>query len=122
MFEKAIDFLKQTENNRIMKKHFYFILASIFFISSYAQNIVHTDNGDYLANTIIVKVKSSYESICENNKINNALFSSYASSLGVSNLHKKFPLDKSPKDYFNSVGQAFADLSLIYELNYSNYF
>ena len=120
MFEKAIDFLKQTENNRIMKNHFYFILASISFISMSAQNIVHTDNGDYIANTIIIKVKPSYESICENNKINNALFSSYATALGVSNLHKKFPSDKTPQEPFNSVGQAFADLSLIYELNYSS--
>jgi serine protease len=112
--------LKQTENNRIMKKHFYFILATIAFITTSAQNIVRTDKGDCLANTIIVKVKPSYKSICENNTIGNTLFSSYATALGVTNLHKKFPLDKSPKEQFNSAGQAFADLSLIYELNYSS--
>ncbi len=103
-----------------MKKHFYFILATVAFIATSAQNIIHTKNRDYLANTIIIKVKPLYKSECENNTISNSLFSTYASAIGITNLHKKFPLDKSPKEQFNSAGQVFADLSLIYELNYSS--
>ena len=103
-----------------MKKYFYFILATSAFITTSAQNIIHSDKGDYIANTLIIKVNPLYKSICEKSTISHALFSSYSLTLGVTNLNKKFPLDKAPQEQFNSAGQAFADVSLIYELNYSS--
>ena len=75
---------------------------------------------DYMANTIIIKVKPSYAPVCSNNKIDHRLFNTLASAIGINNLHKKFPLDKTPEREFNSAGQKLADLSLIYELNYTS--
>jgi serine protease len=110
-----------------MKKIFtlaFFICVSITMSAqkSYSLPATITAN-DYIANTIILKVKPAYASICSNNRIEHALFNSLASAIGVSNLHKKFPLDKTPERETNHAGQKYADLSLIYELNYtSNYF
>lgn len=74
---------------------------------------------DYLPNTIILKVKPAFRSLCSNNKINHSNFNAFASSVGVTNLFKKFPNDKAPETPYNKAGQAYADLTLIYELNYT---
>jgi len=73
-----------------------------------------------MAKTIIIKVKPAFASVCSVNKIENASFVAFANAVGVINLHKKFPLDKSPEKPTNSAGQTYADLSLIYELNYTS--
>lgn len=75
---------------------------------------------DYLANTIILKVKPNYRNHCTSNAINHPLFQNLVQSLNVTNLHKKFPFDKAPERESNSAGQRFVDLSLIYELNYNS--
>ena len=77
-------------------------------------------SNDYMAKTIIIKVKPAFASVCSNNKIENASFVAFANAVGVTNLHKKFPLDKSPEKPTNVAGQKYADLSLIYELNYTS--
>lgn len=74
---------------------------------------------DYMPKTIIVKVKPSLAANCSVNAIDNPGFNAMASSIGMTNLHKKFPHDKSPEKEFNEAGQKMADLSLIYELNYT---
>lgn len=75
---------------------------------------------DYMAKTIIIKVKPQFASLCSNNKIDHPLFSSLFLTISATNLHKKFPFDKSPEVPFNKAGQAYADLSLVYELNYTS--
>jgi hypothetical protein len=77
-------------------------------------------SGDYIEKTIIIKVKPQFSNVCSNNKIDHSLFNSLFSSIASTNLHKKFPFDKSPEKLLNSAGQAYADLSLIYELNYTS--
>lgn len=74
---------------------------------------------DYMPKTIIVKVKPSLAANCSVNAIDNSAFNAMASSIGMTNLHKKFPRDKSPEKEYNEAGQKMADLSLIYELNYT---
>lgn len=74
---------------------------------------------DYLAKTIILRVKPAFRASCSNEKIEHALFNSLATTIGATHLHKKFPLDKAPEKEFNEAGQRYADLSLIYELNYT---
>jgi subtilisin family serine protease len=73
-----------------------------------------------MAKTIIIKVKPAFASVCYDTKIDHLAFTSISAVVGVTNLHKKFPLDKSPEQQYNSVGQAYADLSLIYELNHTS--
>lgn len=75
---------------------------------------------EYLPKTIIIKVKPAFANVCSATKIDHPLFNSLATTINVTNLHKKFPLDKSPEMPFNSAGQAYADLSLVYELNYTS--
>ncbi len=75
---------------------------------------------EYLAKTIIIKVKPAFASVCSDTKIDHPLFNSLATAISATNLHKKFPLDKSPETPFNSAGQRYADLSLVYELNYTS--
>ncbi len=75
---------------------------------------------EYMENTIIIKVKPTFATFCSNSKIDHPLFNSLAIAIGVNNLHKKFPFDKTPEKPFNTIGQAYADLSLVYELNYTS--
>ena len=77
-------------------------------------------SSDYLLNTIIIKVKPAYASVCTNTKIDHGLFYSICKDIGTSQLHKKFPFNHTPEKEFNSAGQKLADLSLIYELKFSS--
>ena len=77
-------------------------------------------SNDYLTKTIIIKVKPAFTNLCSVNKIEHVSFQAFASAIGVINLHKKFPFDKSPERGTNAAGQVYADLSLIYELKYTS--
>lgn len=105
------------------KRLFYFACMSLFVAGAQAQKLYRLADGitesDYMAKTIIIKVKPAFAAACSEGKINHAAFNAMASTLGAGNLHKKFPKDKSPDREVNEAGQRFADLSLIYELNYS---
>lgn len=88
-----------------------------------AQKLYRLPNGitekDYLPKTIILKVKSNFKNICDNYSINHPQFQIIVQNIGISNLKKKFPLDKSPEREYNQTGERYADLSLIYELTYA---
>lgn len=105
-----------------MRQLFLLLLFCRAF-SANAQKLYHLPNGitekDYLPKTIILKVKPSFKSVCDNSSINHPIFQNISQSIGVNNLKKKFPLDKSPEREFNQSGERYADLSLIYELNYT---
>jgi serine protease len=75
--------------------------------------------GDYLEKTIILKVKSSNRALCSDNSINDPGFNQLYSTVGGTGLRKKFPLIKAPEREFNEQGQAYADISLIYEFRYT---
>src|ERR1700741_3077984 len=77
---------------------------------------------DYLSKTIILKVKPAYRNLCTPGYINHPQLNQLLSVFGVQNLAKIYPHHKAPEKQFNSVGQAYVDLSLIYEFNYSNAF
>ncbi|MBI3518732.1 MAG: S8 family serine peptidase, partial [Bacteroidetes bacterium] len=104
------------------------ILYLLFFALAYTQAIsqkayqlpAHVSSNDYMAKTIILKVKPQYADICSNSNINHNLFNSLAATINATHLHKKFPFDRSPETPYNKAGQKYADLSLIYELNYSS--
>jgi serine protease len=75
--------------------------------------------GDLLEKTIILKVKDANRSICSNDKINDPRFIQLYTSVGGNGLKKKFPMEKAPERKVNDQGQAYADISLIYEFKYS---
>lgn len=75
--------------------------------------------GDYIEKTIIVKVLPQFRSICSADKIENTLFKTLYSSIGGNSLVKKFPHTTAPEKLVNERGEHLADLSLIYEFNYT---
>lgn len=106
-----------------MRYFIHTLVLALVCLQSNAQKLYRlpekVTSSDYLAKTIILRVKPSFRASCSNDKIDHPLFNSFASSIGAVQLHKKFPLDKAPEKEFNEAGQRYADLSLIYELNYT---
>lgn len=74
---------------------------------------------DYLSNTIIVKVKESYRTSCSESEINLPFFKTWCANYGVSSVNKMFKNEKPPVEKYNTWHQAYADLSLIYEIKYT---
>jgi serine protease len=119
-----------------MKKNYLFIFGALLFLS--AQNCIATNdkivakNGfalpkdakesDYAAKTIVFKVNEQFRSSCTANKIMDAEIQNQLNVLGVVQLKKLFPKSSVPEKKFNDQGQPFADLSLIYQLVYTNNF
>lgn len=69
------------------------LLLSIFFIGKINaqkgyQLPSNITSNDYMAKTIIIKVKPALASACSVNKIENQAFQAFASAVGVTNLHK----------------------------------
>lgn len=105
------------------KRLFYFTCLSLFVTGLNAQKLYTLGKGiteaDYMAKTIILKVKPAFAASCSEKEIFHAGFNAMAATIGAGNLHKKFPRDRAPEQEFNGLGQRFADLSLVYELNYT---
>jgi len=74
---------------------------------------------DYRANTIILRVKPDYRSLCTENDIKAPAFLKITGHFGQYRVKKIFPRHLPPSTTFNERGQPLADLSLIYQLEYS---
>ncbi len=105
-------------------KHFLLSICILICFKAIAQKVYqlpkNITSSDYMEKTIILKVKPQFAKLCSNFAIDHLLFNSLAGSINPIHLHKKFPLDKSPETDYNKAGQKYADLSLIYELNYTS--
>ena len=75
---------------------------------------------DYLPNNVILQVKNSYRNLCNVTEVNHPKFLQVLQQCGAQNLKKKFPLHNPPSTEFNERGQRYADLSLIYEFNFTS--
>ncbi len=113
------------------KKSFAFIIAAIISTSGLiAQGSKSTGThfvmpagikpGDYIEKTVIVKVASKFRSVCSADKIEIPLFKTLYSNIGGKNLTRKFPNTKAPEKAVNERGEHLADLTLIYEFNYTS--
>ncbi len=110
-----------------MKKTLFTIIAGAFMalnsMAQYAYKLpANTTVDDYMANTIIIKVNPLYRNSCTEKEIKNSALEKVFQNFGVSNLHKKFPRDKSPERLYDEHGFKYADLSLVYELNFASSF
>lgn len=74
---------------------------------------------DYLPNTIVFKVKPEFRNFCEGGSVNLPLVNNILNHLGKKALFKMFPRALPPATLKNEAGLAYADLSLIYEFEYS---
>lgn len=77
---------------------------------------------EYMPKTIVFMLKDQYRNIASNSDIDHPLLKMVLNATGVDKFGKKFPLHKAPEAKVNSLKQAYADLSLIYELKYTNNF
>ncbi|HEX7414488.1 MAG TPA: S8/S53 family peptidase [Bacteroidia bacterium] len=75
---------------------------------------------NYVGSHIIFKVKEQYRNNCTVSFINEAKLTPILNYLGVSTLAKIYPNQTAPKEKYNKLGQAYADLSLTYEIVFSN--
>ncbi|MBK9637935.1 MAG: S8 family peptidase [Bacteroidetes bacterium] len=74
---------------------------------------------DYMARTIIFRVKPEFRSLCSENQIVSTPINKILAGLGQTQLFKVFPNHQPPATPLNERGQKLVDLSLIYELHYS---
>ncbi|MFN0189276.1 MAG: hypothetical protein ACKVQV_11295, partial [Bacteroidia bacterium] len=74
---------------------------------------------DYMARTIIFRVKPEFRSMCSVNRIESTPINKILAGLGQTQLFKVFPNHQPPATPINERGQKLVDLSLIYELHYS---
>ncbi len=98
-----------------------FISVSAFAQSTYKLPIGITAS-DYMANTIIFKVKNVNRNLCNEQGLNIQTLQKSISSFGITNITKKFKNELPPKERTNKEGRAYADLSLIYECKFSGNF
>jgi subtilisin family serine protease len=78
------------------------------------------DGVNYTGGHIIFKVKEQYRNNCFVSYINETKLTPILNYLGVNSLVKLFPMEKAPKEKVNHLGQAYVDLSLTYEIKFSN--
>lgn len=74
---------------------------------------------EYLEGTLLIKIKDEYRSQCSKDNVSIGILQQELNSLIVADFRKKFPEQEAPKEKYNKQGQAYADLSLIYELRYN---
>lgn len=74
---------------------------------------------DYQPKTVVLKVKPAFRNYCSSESVSIPALQSILQDLGTITLRKIFPNHLPPVNTFNEFGFRYADLSLIYELNYS---
>lgn len=75
---------------------------------------------EYTPKTIVFKVSPQYRAVAGMNGIQHPNLQLALNYLGVAKLERKFPNHKQPLKEKNELGQKYADLSLIYQLTYTN--
>lgn len=95
-----------------------FISVFAFAQTSYKLHPNVTAN-DYMANTIIIKVKDQYRPMCNEQGVNIAALQKGFNSIGLTSVTKKFANEQPPREKYNKYGDKMVDLSLIYECKYT---
>lgn len=75
---------------------------------------------DYMKGHVIFQVKEQYRGNCSVGYINDARLTQVLNYLNINTFGKIYPNHKPLTEKTNSIGQAYADLSLIYELTFKN--
>ncbi len=75
---------------------------------------------DYLANTIVFKMKPEFRNECSRTSVNIAQLQLVFSRLGTTTTEKIFPNKTAPAQERNAAGQKLVDLSLIYKLQFTS--
>jgi len=74
---------------------------------------------DFMSKTVILKIKKNYRAQCSDDRINIAPLEQFLNQVGANGLTKMFPHALPPAQERNRRGERYADLSLIYEFQYT---
>ncbi|MFH1320416.1 MAG: S8 family serine peptidase [Bacteroidota bacterium] len=74
---------------------------------------------EYMSNTVVLKIKKDHRAKCSKSQINIAPLVQYMNQIGSGSVYKKFHTSQPPAREKNDWGQKYADLSLIYEFQYT---
>ncbi len=77
------------------------------------------NNSTILPNTLILKIKEQYRNQCHQSEIMIPDLQNIFQKIQVTSIKKKFPEQEPPREKFNKWGDPLVDLSLIYEIRYS---
>lgn len=78
---------------------------------------IQTD--EYMQQTVTFKLKEAYRHDLVNGEANIPVLARLFSDIGAYDIDRRFPSAERPVEEKNKQGQAYADLTLIYELHYS---
>ena len=115
----------QKKSNMTLYKYFILITAFVFACFKIDAQVKYfkmpapVTESDYIAKTIIFKIKSDYRPFCKENNIDMPKLSNALATIGANKVIKKFPKKTAPVEKLNKYGEKLEDLSLIYELKYS---
>lgn len=101
-----------------MKRYLLLLAFSLSYFLTYSQDaavVIEHPNGDHIKGTVNIKILPELREYFE--KLNNNLPG--FESLQVTSIKRKFPSRKPPVNEYHESGVKIADLSLIYELDYS---
>lgn len=73
---------------------------------------------EYLPDRVILKIKNQYRNNCTNNQVNISSVNKVLQALGSANINKKYPKHQ-PVSGRDKHGNAFVDISLIYEVKFN---
>ena len=73
---------------------------------------------NYLPNVLIVKAKESYRGYFYKGETSNLKLESLYKAIGVTSISKIYPNSKKPRTETNELGIKYADISLIYKIEY----
>ncbi len=105
---------------------FAFLLAVSFFASAqqkinrhFFQMPASITESDYIANTVIVKVKPEFRQFCTADKISIPEVETIVAEAQTQQLYKLFPHSLAPETEKNERGEKLIDLSMIYEFSFA---
>jgi len=75
---------------------------------------------DYMAKTVVFKIKQEYSPYCSIDQISISTLQQILNSFGFTGLEKMFPNSKRPEKRKNKYGMDYANLTLIYEFKYTS--
>jgi len=100
------------------------IILFLFFLSYFlgvsGQKFNPNADSLYQKNTIVLKLKEGYRILAQNDGISSASVNSIIQNLDIISFRKIFSNHHKPLEPTNQYGDSLVDLSLIYQLKYSN--
>ncbi len=100
-------------------KKFNFKISGVLMLLISHLLFSQQNNSNILPNTLILKIKEQYRNQCHQSEIIIQDLQNIFQKIQVTSIKKKFPNQQPPREKLNKWGYPLVDLSLIYEIKYS---